>query len=332
MRSFDYQKEPEKLLTPEVVRLLGSLHEYKGKQSFLLGLRGEELFAMRDQARSQSARSTAEAVHRKGEKPSDPERYLRCLDRIREHFNELSPDVPTLFALHASLYDGEEDAGLLRNTDQVITELDRYGQQSVRFYPPPAGEVEEELNVLCDSFSRAMDAGETDPLLLIPMFVVDFLCIHPFRDGNGRLSYLLQTLLLYRSGYYVNAYVSMERMIEETRQGYVQALLYSSIFWNDGTNSYEPFVLYFLETLCGGCRRFELQTHYLYGKKKSKSERVREVIDRWPGAITKREILEQCPDIAQVTVERALTALVKAGVLEKTGGGPATAYIKRMGR
>lgn len=320
MRAFDYKKEPEKLLTPEVVRLLTEMHEYKGKQSFLLSLRGGDLVAMRDTARKESAETASGGRE---------QRYLACLDRIREHFNEIAITPEEIASLHAELCRGEPGAGRYKTTDQVITEIDHWGKPRVRFYPMAASQTVEAMEALCASFSRALDDGVYDPLMLIPVFVVDFLSIHPFTDGNGRVSRLLQTLLLYQAGYYVNAYVSMEKLIGNSKERYFQALQYSSIFWNDGTNNYEPFVLYFLEILGEGCREFEIRTHYLYGDRKSKPERVREVIDRWPGAVTKRDIMEQCPDISRVTVERALTAMVKEGYIGKTGGGPKTAYIRR---
>ncbi|MCI1304979.1 MAG: Fic family protein [Lachnospiraceae bacterium] len=320
MRAFDYKKEPEKLLTPEVVRLLTEMHEYKGKQSFLLSLRGGDLVAMRDTARKESAETASGGRE---------QRYLACLDRIREHFNEIAITPEEIASLHAELCRGEPGAGRYKTTDQVITEIDHWGKPRVRFYPMAASQTAEAMEALCASFSRALDDGLYDPLMLIPVFVVDFLSIHPFTDGNGRVSRLLQTLLLYQAGYYVNAYVSMEKLIGNSKERYFQALQYSSIFWNDGTNNYEPFVLYFLEILGEGCREFEIRTHYLYGDRKSKPERVREVIDRWPGAVTKRDIMEQCPDISRVTVERALTAMVKEGYIGKTGGGPKTAYIRR---
>jgi Fic family protein len=320
MRAFDYKKEPEKLLTPEVVRLLTEMHEYKGKQSFLLSLRGGDLVAMRDTARKESAETASGGRE---------QRYLACLDRIREHFNEIAITPEEIASLHAELCRGEPGAGRYKTTDQVITEIDHWGKLRVRFYPMAASQTAEAMEALCASFSRALDDGVYDPLMLIPVFVVDFLSIHPFTDGNGRVSRLLQTLLLYQAGYYVNAYVSMEKLIGNSKERYFQALQYSSIFWNDGTNNYEPFVLYFLEILGEGCREFEIRTHYLYGDRKSKPERVREVIDRWPGAVTKRDIMEQCPDISRVTVERALTAMVKEGYIGKTGGGPKTAYIRR---
>lgn len=323
MRAFDYEREPEKLLTPEVVKLLTEMHEYKGKQSFLLSLRGGDLVAMRDTARRESAEE--ESISGKNRE----ERYLACLDRIREHFNEIAVTPEAIASLHAELCRGEEGAGQYKKTDNVITEIDHWGKPRVRFYPMAAARTREAMDALCASFAGALDAGVYDPLMLIPVFVVDFLSIHPFKDGNGKVSRLLQTLLLYQAGYYVNAYVSMEKLIGNSRDRYFQALQYSSIFWNDGTNNYEPFVLYFLDILGDGCREFEIRTHYLYGEKKSKPQRVREVIDRCPGAVTKRDIMEQCPDIARVTVERALTAMVKEGYIEKTGGGPKTAYIRR---
>ncbi|MBR2189016.1 MAG: Fic family protein [Eubacterium sp.] len=316
MRIFDYENGPEELLTPEVVRLLTQVHEHRGRQMVLLEQYGDRLIALRTEAERQSGRAAD---------PRDSG-YRVCLEEIREHFDVMEAVPETIRALYCRLFAGSD--GAYRQTEAVISEIDPWGEERERFFPCAADEIEESVTQLCGALQNALAENRHDPLILIARFVLDFLSIHPFEDGNGRLVWLLQTLLLYRAGYYVSAYVSLERLIEQSEQDYKTALQYSSIFWQDGTNSYEPFLRYFLRVLTEAYERFEKQTGFLTGARQSKSDRLRETILAWEGPVTKRALLEQYPDIAVVTVERTLAAMLKEGLLRKTGGGRSTAYVK----
>jgi len=163
---------------------------------------------------------------------------------------------------------------------------------------------------------------------LIPMFILDFLCIHPFNDGNGRMSRLLTLLLLYKSGYIVGKYISIELLIEKTKDTYYEALQDSSLGWHEDENQYGSFVKYYLGVLLKAYKEFENRVEHLRYRKMSKPERIKAVIDQRVGKITKKEIMEYCPDISKVTVERTLTSLVKEGYVQKIGAGAATAYVK----
>ena len=167
---------------------------------------------------------------------------------------------------------------------------------------------------------------ELDPLLLIPIFILDFLCIHPFNDGNGRMSRLLTLLLLYRSGYIVGKYISIEKLISDTEETYYEALQASSYNWHEVTNDYAPFVTYMLGVLAAAYRAFESRVELLTTKGLSKPDRVREIIKNHLGKITKSEIMQKCPDISQITVQRALAGLIKSGEILKIGGGRYTSY------
>ena len=162
---------------------------------------------------------------------------------------------------------------------------------------------------------------------MIPMFVLDFLCIHPFRDGNGRMSRLLTLLLLYRSGYIVGKYVSIEKLIETTKESYCNCLQQSSIGWHENENDYEPFVMYMLGIIVAAYRDFSSRVNLLTVAGVSKPERVKEVIRTTLGPITKAGILKICPDISSITVQRTLAELVTSGMVEKIGGGRYTKYI-----
>jgi Fic family protein len=198
----------------------------------------------------------------------------------------------------------------------------------VRFRPVPAYLTAFALESLCEHFDNALKKGEHDPLLLIPIYILDFLCIHPFHDGNGRMSRLLTLLLLYRSGYIVGKYISIEKLIEDSKDTYYEALHSSSVNWHENENDYAPFINYQLGILQKAYHEFEERIAYLSQKNLSKTDRIRIVIDRKLGIITKKEIMDICPDISKVTVERTLTALVRGGYLAKVGGGRSTAYKK----
>ena len=178
------------------------------------------------------------------------------------------------------------------------------------------------------ALNDALSDPQIDPLLVIPLFILDFLCIHPFSDGNGRMSRLLTLLLLYRSGYIVGKYISVEKAIADSKETYYEALQASSMGWHEGENSYEPFVKYYLGIMLKAYNEFENRVEYLRNRTLTKPERIKAVIDQKVGKITKKEIMERCPDISKVTVERTLTDLVKNGYIAKVGAGPATAYVR----
>ena len=184
------------------------------------------------------------------------------------------------------------------------------------------------MEELCARFLEAWEADRIDKLVLIPMFILDFLCIHPFNGGNGRMSRLLTLLLFYKAGYIVGKYVSMEMLIEKTKETYYEALQASSTGWHEGENSYEPFVKYYLGIMLKAYNEFESRVEHLKHRSLSKPDRIKAVIDNKVGKITKKEIMELCPDISKITVERTLTNLVKSGYIAKVGAGPSTGYVR----
>lgn len=180
---------------------------------------------------------------------------------------------------------------------------------------------------LCDEFDKAMGTGRIDPLILIPMFILDFLCIHPFNDGNGRMSRLLTLLLLYRVGYIVGKYISIEHLIERTKDSYYECLQESSAGWFEGENDYIPFVQYMLGVIAAAYRDFSVRVETLVTSGLSKPERIAKLIQSTYGEITKLQILERCPDISQITVQRTLADLLTSNDIVKIGGGRYTRYI-----
>ena len=183
------------------------------------------------------------------------------------------------------------------------------------------------MEMLCANYRRAVDEGRFDGLLLIPMFILDFLCVHPFHDGNGRMSRLLTLLLLYRSGFFVGKYISLEMLIESSKAEYYEALQTSSSGWYDNANDLKPYVEYTLGIILKAYRELEARVEGIVNSRMSKSERIRKVFATTLGKVSKRDILEKCPDISMAMVEMTLKAMLDEGAIIKTGRGRSTAYV-----
>ena len=221
-------------------------------------------------------------------------------------------------------------AGKTKNTQNYISATHPDGRVEVLFTPLTPFETPEALDRICEEYNRVIGNMEADPLLVIPVFIHDFLCIHPFNDGNGRMSRLLTLLLLYRAGYLVGKYISIEMLIEKSKETYYEALQSSSFGWHEGENDYGPFVRYYLGIISKAYGEFECRVQLMQDRSLSKPDRIRVVIDQKIGKITKKEIMETCPDISKVTIERTLTDLVKSGCIDKVGAGPTTGYVKKQ--
>ena len=255
--------------------------------------------------------------------------YRDVLNTIHENHDYIPPKPSIILQLHIDLYkfEGMDIGGRYKTSDNIIEEQDSEGNKSVRFRPMPAWETPEAIEKLCQSYDEALNSENLDALIIIPMFVLDFLCVHPFNDGNGRISRLLTLLLLYRSGYIVGKYISIEKLIEQTKEIYYESLQLSSAGWHENKNDYEPFVKYMLGVIVAAYRDFSSRVSLLTTQGMSKPDRVKEIIRATLGPITKTEILAKCPDISQVTVQRALADLVDKGDIVKLGGGRYTKYI-----
>ena len=323
MKNFDYITNPAKLLTPEIVQMVGSIHEHKGKQELFLEANIDELKTLLEVALIQSTGASnriegiftsdkrlKELVSQKAEPRNRSEQeiagYREVLATIHESYEYITPRPTIILQLHRDLYS--------------------YSQGN--FIPVPTFQTAEAIDELCAHFLEAWETNLIDKLILIPMFILDFLCIHPFNDGNGRMSRLLTLLLFYKAGYIVGKYVSMEMLIEKTKETYYEALQASSVGWHEDENSYEPFVKYYLGIMLKAYNEFESRVEHLKYHNLSKPDRIKAVIDNKVGKITKKEIMELCPDISMVTVERTLTDLVKSGYIAKVGAGPSTGYVR----
>lgn len=345
MRNFRYKYEYEKLLTPEIVSYLAQIHEQKGQQNLFIEAQKDALTELLEIAKIQSTEASnriegiittddrlKKLVRDKTTPKNRSEReiagYRDVLSTIHENHDYIPVKPGMILQLHRDLYkfSGLSIGGSFKNAENVISEELPDGTKRVRFQPIPAWEASEAMDALCEAFREAITDPEMDPLLLIPMFILDFLCIHPFSDGNGRMSRLLTLLLLYRSGYIVGKYISIEKLIADSKESYYEALQDSSTGWHEGENDYLPFVRYMLGVVIAAYRDFSSRVEVLITKGLSKPGRVREIIRNTSGRITKAQIMSQCPDISQKTVERALKDLLDCGDILKISGGRYTSY------
>ena len=344
MRNYDYREKWKKLLTPEIISLLTSIHEYKGEQRLIAERYADVLTDLVDIARIQSTESSnkIEGIYTSAERlkkivldktmprnrnEQEIAGYRDVLNTIHENYDFIPIRATLLLQLHRDLYkfQGAGTGGVFKNVDNTIEEVDENGNAKIRFQPVSAWETPEAVDQLCAAYNQVLKEPDVDPLLIMPMFILDFLCIHPFRDGNGRMSRLLTLLLLYQGGYYVGKYISIEKLIERTKDSYYEDLQASSTGWHEEINDYAPFVKYLLGVVVASYREFFERTKLITSVKMSKPERIAEEIRNHIGTITKAELVEQVPDVSQTTVQRTLTELTKRGKIIKLGAGR---YIK----
>ncbi len=348
MHIFDYKEAPKKLLTPDIVNMLSALHEFRGKQELYIDAESDVLIALLDIAKIQSTKASnrIEGIYTSDERlealvmdKSEPRNrseeeiagYREVLATVHDSYEYIPVRPNNILQLHRDLYSfsSNDTGGKCKNTDNVIAELGKDGKHRVRFAPVPSFQTAEAMEMLCSEFNSALERSEYDPLLLIPMFVLDFLCIHPFNDGNGRMSRLLTLLLLYRSGYIVGKYVSLEMLIEKTKGTYYEVLHNSSMGWHENASDYAPFVKYYLGVLLKGYSEFQDRIEHLKYRRLSKADRVKAIFDKKLGVIKKSDIALLCPDISETTIERTLKELLESGFVEKVGKGRATGYVKK---
>ena len=347
MRIFDYTIIPAELMNHELMNLVSAIHEYRGKQELFIEAKPDVLQAMLEIAKIQSTGASnriegiytseerlAALVKSKAEPRNRSEQeiagYREVLSLIHDSYDYMVPRTNVILQLHRDLYQFSPASygGSFKNSDNVIAEIDSSGQSRVRFQPLSAFETPDAVERLTNTFVEAIRTEKYDPLLLVPLFILDFLCIHPFNDGNGRMSRLLTLLLLYRSGYIVGKYISVEMIIEKTKETYYEVLQESSAGWYEGKNAYLPFVKYYLEVILSAYKEFSARVQLMQDRSLSKPERIRRLFANTLQKLSKGMILEKCPDISASTIEATLAALVKEGYIIKIGAGKTTAYIR----
>lgn len=347
MRDFNYGKLRNIKWDNEVLGLVAQIHEYKGKQTLFLKQKPATLEKLVEIAKIQSTESsnkiegivtTATRIKQLCDQKTTPRNrdeeeisgYRDALSLIHESYEYIPIKSSYILQLHQVLYRYSQRGigGRFKNTQNYITEIKESGEQIVRFMSLDPFETPTAIEKMCESFNRETDACEVDPLILIPAFIVDFLCVHPFNDGNGRMSRLLTTLLLYRAGYVVGKYVSLESKIEKTKESYYKALEKSDINWNREENDLTPFIKYILGTVLAAYRDFE-QRVILVEDKSSAIDLVRNAVNNTIGKFTKSDIMELVPSVGKSSVENSLKILIGEGVIGRDGKGKATFYFRK---
>ena len=344
MRDYNYKEKWQKLLIPDIVQKLTLINEFKGEQRLFIEAHKDELNKLVEIAKIQSTEASnriegiftaddrlknlvQEKTTPRNRDESEIAGYRDVLNIIHESYEYIPINANYFLQLHRDLYKfiGNVDGGVFKTGDNIIRERDEKGNEKIRFKPVPAWETQESLDALCVAYKEAKN--EADPLILMSMFILDFLCIYPFNDGNGRMSRLLTLLLLYQSGFIVGKYVSIEKIIEESKETYYEVLQDSSISWHENENDYKPFVNYMLGVVVNAYKEFETRVKLVTNPNLSKADRIREIIKNHIGTITKAELIKMNPDISDTTIQRTLAGLLKNNEIKKIGGGRYTKYV-----
>lgn len=346
MRTFDYAKLQDMQWDTEILGLVAQIHECKGRQEFFLKQKPAVLEKLVDIAKVQSTEAsnkiegivtTNTRVQQLCQEKTTPRNrdeeeimgYRDVLNTIHKSYAYIPIRSSYILQLHRDLYKYSERGigGRFKSTQNYITATYPDGTQKVLFTPLAPYETPEAIDAICESFNRVIDDCTVDPLVLIPIFINDFLCIHPFNDGNGRMSRLLTTLLLYRCGYVVGRYISLESKIEKNKEKYYEVLNVSGDNWHKGANDPTPFVKYLLGIILAAYREFEERVD-LFDEKLPAIELVRKAVSQKIGKFTKSEIMEMVPSIGKASVENALKKLLEEGIVQRHGKGKATFYTR----
>lgn len=347
MRNFDYSILRSQQWDSEILGLVAQIHEFKGRQELYLKQKPAVLDKLIDIAKVQSTEASNKiegivttntrvqqlCMEKTTPRNRDEEEimgYRDVLNTIHESYEYIPIRSSYILQLHRDLYKYSERSigGRFKSTQNYVAATYPNGEQKILFTPLTPYETPEAVEAICESFNCAVDACIIDPLVLIPVFINDFLCIHPFHDGNGRMSRLLTTLLLYRCGYVVGRYISLESKIEKTKEKYYEVLNICGDGWHEGNNDPTPFVKYLLGIILSAYRDFESRVD-LFDEKKPAIELVRRAVNDKIGKFTKSEIMEMVPTIGKASVENALKKLTEDGTLHRHGKGKATFYTRR---
>lgn len=346
MRNFDYISLSRRTWDSEIIGLVAQIHEYKGRQELYLKQKPTELDRLIEIAKVQSTEASNEiegirttntrlmqlVKDKTTPRNQDEEEimgYRDVLNTIHENFEYIPVTSNYILQLHRDLYKYSHKSigGIFKNTQNYISATDANGQEFVLFTPLAPYETPSAIEAICESYNHMIDMKEVDILLLIPAFIHDFLCIHPFNDGNGRMSRLLTTLLLYRSGYVIGRYISLESKIAKNKSLYYDALEQCQKGWHENTEDPTLFIKYLLQTILSAYRDFEERVS-MVDEKLPAIETVRRAVYNKIGKFTKSEVMELCPTLSKASVENSIKQLVEKGLLIKHGTGRSTFYTR----
>ena len=346
MRDFNYSKIKEKKWDLEILGLVAAIYKEAGKQEMYLKQRPEELEKLVEIAKIQSTEAsnaiegivtTNSRIRQLVEEKTAPRNrdeqeiigYRDVLNIIHESFDAIPITQNYILQLHKILYSYMENsmAGRTKNVQNYISATYPDGHSETLFTPLAPYETPEALDKICEEYNRVIGNAEIDPLIIIPVFIHDFLCIHPFNDGNGRMSRLLTTLLLYRNGFYVGKYISLEAKIEKNKDFYYASLRQAQTGWYENDEDKLPFIKYILGTILSAYRDFG-ERFALVEEKLSALDTVRRACLNKIGRFTKQDIRELCPSLSLSSIEGALRKLMLSGELKREGKGKNTYYYR----
>ena len=346
MRTFNYSDLTDQKWDSDILGYIAAIYKEAGKQELYLKQRPEELEKLVEIAKIQSTEAsnaiegivtTSTRIKQLVEERTTPRNrneqeiagYRDVLNIIHESFEVIPLSQNYILQLHKIMYSHMNNpmAGRTKNNQNYITAKYPDGHIETIFTPLAPYETLEALNRICEEYNRVIGNMEVEPLIAIPIFIHDFLCIHPFNDGNGRMSRLLTTLLLYRSGFYVGKYISLEAKIAKNKDLYYSALNQSQDGWHEGCEDALPFIKYFLGIVLSAYRDFEDRFSIIEEKLPS-IDIVRKATLNKIGKFTKQDIRELCPALSISSIESALRKMVASGELKREGSGKSTFYYR----
>lgn len=346
MRNFNYSAIKDQKWDSETLGLIAAIYKEAGKQELFLKQRPEELEKLVEIAKIQSTEAsnaiegivtTNTRIRQLVEEKTTPRNrdeqeiagYRDVLSAIHDSFDTMPITQNYILQLHKMLYSHMNNslAGQTKTVQNYISATYPDGHVETLFTPLAPYETSEALDKICEEYNRVIGNMELEPLIAIPIFIHDFLCIHPFNDGNGRMIRLLTTLLLYRSGFYVGKYISLEAKIAKNKDLYYNALAESQIGWHEGIEDVVPFIKYILGTILAAYKDFEDRME-LVETKLSALEMVKRASENKIGRFNKQDIRELCPTLSDSSIEGALRKLVASGELHREGKGKNTCYFR----
>jgi Fic family protein len=349
MRSFDYSRLYDKAWDTDILNLVAKIHEYKGRQDLFIRQRPVELDRLIEVAKIQSTEAsnkiegivtTSTRMKQLFEEKTTPRNrdedeimgYRDVLNTIHES-NEFIPIRPSyILQLHRDLLKrtGLSYGGHFKSVQNYINETSPDGTVKTRFTPVAPYDTPSAVENLCNAYEQAIANEKINPLILIPIFICDFLCIHPFNDGNGRMSRLLTLLLLYKNGYHVGKYISIEKQIEKTKDRYYDTLEKSNAGWHEEENDPTPFIRYMLQVILACYTEFEDRVGVMTesGSGSTSYDVVKKFTEDRIGKFTGADVLAHCPSVGRSSALAALKKLTEEGFIIREGSGRSTFYVR----
>ncbi|MBE6812339.1 MAG: Fic family protein [Ruminococcaceae bacterium] len=346
MRPFNYSVIKNQKWDSEILGLIAAIYKEAGKQEVYLKQRPTELEKLVEIAKIQSTEAsnaiegivtTNTRIRQLVEEKTMPKNrdeqeiagYRDVLSVIHENFDAIPLSRNYILQLHKIMYSHMNNpfAGQTKSMQNYISATYPDGHTEILFTPLAPFETPEALDKICDEYNRVIGNMELEPLIAIPIFIHDFLCIHPFNDGNGRMSRLLTTMLLYQSGFHVGKYISLEAKIAKNKDLYYDALGRAQHGWHEANEDAVPFIKYLLGTILAAYKDFS-DRFSIVEEKRPAVETVRKATQSRIGRFTKQDILDLCPSLSLSSVEGALRKMVASGELKREGNGKATCYIR----